>query len=211
VDRHSIRVHRMKNAAKHAFLAGIVPMFLLFSAAGAARSMLETYKSGEVRRIMAAPVSAAHVLLGGLLHMLVIQMTQCYVMYLFAWLVFDVAIWQITGGLFVLTICTALATIGFGVFLGALCKTPEQLDAVGTMTILAMSAIGGSMVPRHVMPDWMQKLGLLTINGWSFDGFMSIFAFEGLAGLALPCAVLLGVAAFCTTIGSVVIGRRLRG
>jgi hypothetical protein len=33
IDRKTVQVKRMKNAAEHAFLAGIVPMFLLFSAA----------------------------------------------------------------------------------------------------------------------------------------------------------------------------------
>ncbi|HKQ48521.1 MAG TPA: ABC transporter permease [Phycisphaerae bacterium] len=210
IDRKTVQVKRMKNAAEHAFLAGIVPMFLLFSAAGAARGILDSIKSGEIRRLTAAPIHSSHLLLGGLTNMLLVQMIQCYVMYIYAWLVFDVAIWQITGGLFAVTLCTAAATIGFGLFLGALCRTPEQIDAVGTIVILAMSAIGGSMVPRHVMPEWMQKFGLFTINGQSYDAFMSVLSFEGLAGLARPCGVLLAVAAVSAIIGSALLGRRMR-
>lgn len=210
IDRKTVQVKRMKNAAEHAFLAGIVPMFLLFSAAGAARGILDSIKSGEVRRLTAAPIHSAHLLLGGLTNMLLVQMVQCYVMYIYAWLVFDVEIWKITGGLFAVTFSTAAATIGFGLFIGALCKTPEQIDAVGTIVILAMSAIGGSMVPRHVMPEWMQKFGLLTINGWSYDAFMSVLSFEGIAGLAKPCGVLLGVAAVSAIIGSALLGKRMR-
>lgn len=211
IDRKTVQVKRMKNAAEHAFLAGIVPMFLLFSAAGAARGILDSIKSGEIRRLTAAPIHSAHVLLGGLSNMLLVQMIQCYVMYIYAWLVFDVAIWQITGGLFAVTLCTAAATIGFGLFIGALCRTPEQIDAVGTIVILAMSAIGGSMVPRHVMPEWMQKFGLFTINGQSYDAFMSVLSFEGIAGLARPCGVLLAVAAVSAIVGSMLLGRRMRG
>lgn len=211
VDRQSIRSNGMKNEAKHTFLAGIVPMFLLFSAAGAARGLLEGMKSGETRRLLAAPISPGHMVLGALGNMLVIQVIQCYVMYIFAWLVFKVAIWEIAGGLFALTLCTAIATIGFGLFLGAISKTPEQLDALGTMVILAMSAIGGSMVPRHVMPEWMKRFGLLTINGWSFDGFMSVIARDGFDELWKPCAVLLGVGIVCAAMGSVLLQRRQRG
>jgi ABC-2 type transport system permease protein len=210
IDRKTIQVKRMKNAAEHAFLAGIVPMFLLFSAAGAARGVLDSIRGGEFRRLSAAPIHSAHILLGGVSNMLLVQMVQCYVMYIYAWLVFDVAIWQITGGLFVVTLCTALATIGFGLFIGALCRTPEQIDAVGTIVILSMSAIGGSMVPRHVMPEWMQRFGLFTINGQSYDAFMSALSFEGLAGLARPCGVLLAVAAVSAIIGSALLGRRMR-
>jgi hypothetical protein len=211
IDRQSIRVHRMENAAKHTFLAGLVPMFLLFSAAGAARGLLESLKSGEVRRMMAAPVPPTCHILGSLTTMLVVQMTQCYVMYTFAWLVFGVKIWDIPVGLFAVTLSTALATIGFGLMLGSLCKNPDQLDALGTMIIMAMSAVGGSMVPRHIMPYWMQKFGLLTINGWSFDAFMSVIGFEGIAGIAPKCAVLLTIAAGCAILGSILLGRRMRG
>ena len=210
VTRQHIRVHRLENAAKNTFLAGIVPMFLLFSAAGAARGMLESMKTGEFRRMLASPIQAGHLLGGSLLYMLVVQVIQCYIMYLYAWMVFDVKIWQVTLPLLAITLCTALATIGFGLFIGAVCKTAEQLDAVGTMVILAMSAIGGSMVPRHIMPEWMQRLGLLTINGWSFDGFMSVIGFDGWRAMALPCGVLLAVAISSSVAGSIILGRRLR-
>ena len=41
--------------------------------------------------------------------------------------------------------------------------------------ILIMSAIGGSMFPRFLMPEAMQKAGLLTINAWAIDGFTKVF------------------------------------
>jgi ABC-2 type transport system permease protein len=38
-----------------------------------------------------------------------------------------------------------------------------------------MSSIGGSMFPRYLMPEAMQKAGLLTINAWAIDGFTKVF------------------------------------
>lgn len=211
VERHDVASRRMKIASKHTFLAGIVPMFLLFSSTGAARSLLEALGTGEMRRLLAAPIAPAHVLLGEMAFSLLLALVQCYAMYVFAWLAFGVAIWEITGGLFILTLATCLATTGFGVLLGSLCRTSEQLDSLGTTIILAMSAIGGSMVPRWIMPDWMQKLGLLTINGWSYDGFMSLIQGGGYTGILPKCIVLFAVALGGAAAGSFVLGRRLRG
>lgn len=211
VELHDVTSQRMKIASKHTFLAGIVPMFLLFSSVGAARALLEALGTGEMRRLLAAPIAPAHVLLGEMAFSLLLALAQCYAMYFYAWLLFGVAIWKITGGLFLLTLATCLATTGFGVLLGSFCRTSEQLDSIGTTIILAMSAIGGSMVPRWIMPDWMQKLGLLTINGWSYDGFMALIQGGGLAGILPKCAVLFGVAIVSATVGSFVLGRRLRG
>ena len=31
------------------------------------------------------------------------------------------------------------------------------------------------MVPRFVMPKFMETLGLFTFNGWALDGFLKVF------------------------------------
>jgi ABC-2 type transport system permease protein len=63
----------------------------------------------------------------------------------------------------------------FGILLASMCHTRAQLGAVSTLLILTMSAVGGSMFPRYLMPVAMQKAGLWTINAWAIDGFTKIF------------------------------------
>ncbi len=196
--------------AEHVFLAGLVPMFVLFSASNGARNLLAEMGSGSIRRLLAAPIRPAHILLGTMLYGVILSFFQCYAMYLFAWLVFGVKIWQMTAGLLVLSLATCLATTGFGMLMGAYCRTAEQLDAIGTVIILAMSAVGGSMVPRWIMPEWMLPYGKLTINGWAYDGFIALVRNEGLAGILNESVVLIGIAAACAILGSVLMSRRLR-
>ncbi len=58
-----------------------------------------------------------------------------------------------------------------------------------------MSSIGGSMFPRFLMPEAMQKAGLLTINAWAIDGFTKIFwRDEPLSHLWPQVLVLVGIA-----------------
>jgi ABC-2 type transport system permease protein len=38
-----------------------------------------------------------------------------------------------------------------------------------------MSALGGSMFPRFLMSEGMQKAGLLTFNAWALDGYLKVF------------------------------------
>jgi ABC-2 type transport system permease protein len=61
-----------------------------------------------------------------------------------------------------------------GAFASA-CKARAQLGALSMLVILIMSSIGGSMLPRFLMPEAMQKAGLLTINAWAIDGFTKVF------------------------------------
>ena len=210
VQKTGVAIERMQIASKHTFLASVIPLFLLFASMGAARNMLEELHGSGIRRLLAAPISSAHILLGQQFYAFILAMLQCTVMYVYAWLVFGVAIWAIAGGLLTLTVATCLATTGFGMLLASFCRTGEQLDAIGTTVILAMSAIGGSMVPRFIMPAFMVKMGSFTINGWSYDGFIALIRNEGFAGIAPSCLVLLGVAATCATVGSVLLARRFR-
>ena len=38
-----------------------------------------------------------------------------------------------------------------------------------------MSALGGSMFPRFLMSEGMQKVGLATFNAWALDGYLKVF------------------------------------
>jgi ABC-2 type transport system permease protein len=38
-----------------------------------------------------------------------------------------------------------------------------------------MSALGGSMFPRFLMSETMQKVGLATFNAWALDGYLKVF------------------------------------
>ena len=60
--------------------------------------------------------------------------------------------------------------------------------------VLVISALGGSMVPRFLMPPAVQELGWFTPNTWVLEAYSKVF-FEGdpLAVLGLPLYLLLGV------------------
>jgi ABC-2 type transport system permease protein len=64
-----------------------------------------------------------------------------------------------------------------------------------TLVVLTMSAMGGSMFPRFLMPEIMQKVGLLTFNAWALDGFTKIFWRDEPVGHVWPQVSVLLVAA----------------
>ena len=74
-----------------------------------------------------------------------------------------------------MTLVTAGAASSFALMLAALCKSRMQLGWVSTIVILTMSALGGSMVPRYLMSETIQKAGLWTFNAWALDGYNKIF------------------------------------
>jgi ABC-2 type transport system permease protein len=74
-----------------------------------------------------------------------------------------------------MAIVTAGASSSFALLLASLCKSRTQLGWVSTIVILSMSALGGSMVPRYLMSETIQKAGLWTFNAWALEGFNKVF------------------------------------
>jgi ABC-2 type transport system permease protein len=74
-----------------------------------------------------------------------------------------------------MTIATASAAAALGLVLATLARTRAQLSGFSTILILTMSAVGGSMFPRFLMSDTMQRIGLVTFNAWALDGYLKVF------------------------------------
>ena len=58
--------------------------------------------------------------------------------------------------------------------------------------ILTISAVGGSMFPRFLMPEGLKKASLVFFNSWALEGFLDVFwREEGLTALLPEIGVLL--------------------
>ena len=177
------------------YAAAIGVMFLLFTASGAAGSLLDEAESGTLDRVLSSHVTMTNLLAGKLTYNALLAFTQLVVMFVWAWLVFHLDFLGHLPGFFVMGICTAFAVAAFGMLLASVCRTRAQLGALSTLVILIMSSIGGSMFPRFLMPQAMQKAGLLTINAWAIDGFTKVFwRDEPVSHLWPQVAVLTGIA-----------------
>ena len=175
VDQRSV-AGEDKNAPIISFYAAAIGvMFLLFTASGAAGSLLDEAESGALDRVLSSRVTMGTLLGGKLLYNTLLAFAQLTVMFLWGWAVFKLDFFAHIPGFLVMGICSAVAVAAFGILLAALCRTRAQLGAVSTLLILTMSAIGGSMFPRYMMPPAVQKAGLFTINAWAIDGFTKVF------------------------------------
>lgn len=157
------------------YAAAIGVMFLLFTASGAAGSLLDEAESGTLDRVLSSRVTMTTLLAGKLTFNTLLAFTQLVVMFLWGWAVFHLDFFSHIPGFVIMGLSTAFAVAAFGILLASLCRTRAQLGAVSTLLILVMSSVGGSMFPRFLMPAAMQKAGLFTINAWAIDGFTKVF------------------------------------
>ena len=93
-----------------------------------------------------------------------------------------------------MTVATASAGAALGLVLATLAKTRAQLQGFSTILILTMSALGGSMFPRFLMSDTMQRIGLFTFNAWALDGYLKVFWRQAAVWQLWPQLLVLGTA-----------------
>lgn len=166
---------KKKNPTVAFYAAGFGVMFLLFSAAGAGGALIEEAESGTLDRVLSTRVSMTRLLLGKLLYLTGIGVAQLVLMFTWGAVFFGVELVSHIPGFLIMTIVTAIACSAFGLLLASICRSRMQLVALSNLSILMMSALGGSMFPRFLMPEKMQKVGLITLNAWAIDGFQKIF------------------------------------
>lgn len=157
------------------YAAAIGVMFLMFTASGSAGALLDEAESGTLERVLSTRVTMTKLLAGKLVFNTGLAFVQLVAMFLWGWAVFKLDFFSHLPGFAVMGLCTAFAVAAFGMLLASACQTRAQLGALSTLVILIMSSVGGSMFPRFLMPEAMQKAGLLTINAWAIDGFTKVF------------------------------------
>jgi ABC-2 type transport system permease protein len=158
------------------YAAGIGVMFLLFSAvAGAGGALLEEVEAGTLERLLSSRVGMTGLLVGKWLFLLLAGFGQLTIMFLWGAVAFGLPLLDHIPGFVVMTLVTAAAAAALGLVLATVARSRAQLSGFSTVLILTMSALGGSMFPRFLMSETMQRLGLLTFNGWALDGYLKVF------------------------------------
>jgi len=153
---------------------GMLVMFILMFAAYSGEGIVQERMNGTLRRLHAAPMTGWEYVLGRLIGKVVVGMVQFGLLAAFGALVFRVnwgvaPIVMLITGLIFTTTCAS-----FGMLLGVLCRTPEQLSSAATTVCLAMAALGGTWWPIEATPQFMQTLGRLLPTGQAMKAFHAL-------------------------------------
>ena len=175
IEEHKVVGQKKENGMVSFYAAGIAVMFLLFSASAGGGTLLEEQESGTLDRVLTTRVGMTGLLAGKWLSLVRLAVLQIVVMFLWATFVFKLDLWSHLPGFLVMTLATATTAAGFGLVLATACRTRQQLGGISTIVILTISALGGSMFPRFLMSETMQKIGLVSFNAWALDGYVKVF------------------------------------
>ncbi len=181
---------------------GMMAMFATFTMVGGAVVLLEERQAGTLRRLLVMPIRKSTILFGKLLGILLTGLAQIVILILFGALAFDVPWGNDPLALTVMVLTFALAITALGLMFAALTKTLAQANALSTVVVLSIAALGGAWWPLDIVPGWMQVVGRFSPISWAMDGFHDIIT-RGLGVTAvLPEAgILLAFAAVFLAVG----------
>lgn len=183
---------------------GNAVLFGFFLALTVALSYSEERASGTWRRLTAAPVHRATLLVATLVPWLIIGLAQMAVLFGIGALAFGMRVGGSVLALIVLTVAVVACAVSLGLFIASFGGSQKQIGSIGSISLLVMGLLGGAMVPRMIMPEAMQQIGLATPHAWALEGYYELLIRDGsgLADIVPSIGAVLGFAAVFATIGA---------
>lgn len=177
------------------YYAGAVAiLFLLFAAMQGAISLIDERNSGIVDRLVAGPGGYTVVVFGKGLFLTLQGLAQAALIFAVAWWMYGIDWLGHFGPWLITALLAAGVSAWLGLLLASLCRTRQQAQTASAFVVLILSAIGGSMMPRFLMPGWLRDLGWFTPNAWVIESWHGIFwRGDGPAELATAWSVLLAI------------------
>ncbi len=151
-------------------------------------SMIKEREEGSLARLMSMPVTYLHLVLSKVTVYFFVCLVQSFLMIFSG--IFILPLFSISPlvigdhilALTLMTIATALASLGYGLLVGTIANTHQQAAAFGAVSIIILAAIGGVWVPIYLMPNVMRHVAVISPLNWGMTGFYNIFLRHG--GLA---------------------------
>ncbi len=154
----------------------IIPMSTIF---------ISERKQNTLMRLSTMNVSLPVLFGGKIIPYMLINQLQVWVMIgvgVFIVPLFGAAPLTIGGsisGLVAISMALSLSAIGLSILIATIVDSVEQATTIGGIINILLGAIGGVMVPKFVMPSFMQEFANVSPMSWGLEGFLDIFLRRG--------------------------------
>jgi ABC-type Na+ efflux pump permease subunit len=151
-------------------------------------------KNGTLVRLRFAPLTRGQILLGKLLPCLGVSLFQGFFLLAAGKLVFGMN-WGPEPLLLVpVVLCTSFAAVGLAMLVASVSRTETQVAVYGTLLVLVLGGVSGSLMPRDLMPESMKQASLVTPHAWALDAYSQLLVNPqpDLGVVAAACFALLG-------------------
>ncbi|MGL4419319.1 MAG: ABC transporter permease [Gemmataceae bacterium] len=131
-------------------------------------------RHGTLVRLRAAPLSRFQLLVGKWIPCYLLALFQGFFLFLAGRLLFGMSWGSEPVALMAVIASTAFAAVGLAMLIAAVARNETQVAIYGTLLVLVLAGVSGSLMPRELMPEDMRKLSLFTPHAWALDAYSQL-------------------------------------
>jgi ABC-type Na+ efflux pump permease subunit len=168
-------------------------MFAFFLVLNVGWLFVAERKHGTLVRLRAAPLTRGQILFGKLLPCLCVSLAQGIFLLVVGRVLFGMTWGSRPELLIPVVACTSVAAVGLSVLVASIARTETQVAVYGTLLVLVLGGVSGSLMPRDLMPEKMKVVSLITPHAWALDAYAQLLASPNpdLTVVGTACGVLL--------------------
>ncbi len=131
-------------------------------------------RHGTIVRLTAAPIARWQLLIGKVLPCLVVSLAQGFGLLLAGAALFGLPLGSRPEWLVPVVVATSFAAVGLAMLVAAFARTEQQVSVYGTLLVILLAGISGSLMPRYLMPEEMRAVTRITPHAWSLDAYAQL-------------------------------------
>lgn len=209
-EREAVKDAKVGGGVIAYYAGAVMILFALFSAMQGALGLMDEQSTGVADRLMAGTAGMGPVVSGKFLFLVGQGTVQALLIFATAQIVYGVAAVQHAALWLPTTLAASACAAGVALGLVSVCRTREQAQMLSTFVILVLAAVGGSMVPRFLMPPWLQAVGWATPHAWAIEAYQAILWRDAGVGAVYKAWCVLTAAGLLGLALAHVLARRLR-
>jgi len=186
-------------------IPGYLVMFVFFTAALAAESIVRERQNHTLERLLAGSVRREAILGGTFAGTAAKGLIQILIFWAVGILVFDIDLGLSPGAVVILSILMVIMSSAFAIMLATFAKTQRSAGSIAVLTSLALAPLGGCWWPLFTLPKWMQFMAKITPHGWANAGFNKLMVFGADFSAAGP--EMLALIGFAVVFGIIAVWR----
>lgn len=177
VDVEPLKIEGKRSVSSFDYYgAAMMTMFILFAAGHGGRLLLEEKQNTTYQRMVMAGTSKVAIMTGKFFAVFLLALTQITVMIAFSTLILNVH-WGNMLFVTLISLCSAFAIAGAGILIAAAAFQAENdrmVNVFDTVVVQTMALLGGSFFPIELLPSFMQKLSIFSLNGISLKSYLRV-------------------------------------
>ncbi|HSF83440.1 MAG TPA: ABC transporter permease [Anaerolineales bacterium] len=178
---------------------GFAVLFVFMTAQTTALSIYNEKKVGSFRRLLAAPISKATLLMGKMLPNVITGILQVVVIFAFGvWGMQALGLKPVSLGndffaLVLTLLLLVLCSTALGIVIAAIARTEGQIGGLSTLLLWGLGLLGGCLMPLFLLERFLKQLPMVVPHYWAKRALESLLVRGvSLADVGLELAVLSG-------------------